>query len=95
MPGMDIGRAGAHGNEQRVFCIADLLADAALEVVDGTRSMVSRAPSGQVLSALAYSMQVWQVMVNPGGTGRPSYGHLGKVRALAAEDTSSYPCCPR
>ena len=34
-------------------------------------AMVSSAPAGQVLSALAYSMHVWQVIVNPGGTGRP------------------------
>ena len=34
-------------------------------------SISSSAPAGQTLPASAYSMQVWQVMVYPPGTGRP------------------------
>ena len=32
-------------------------------------------------------MQVWHVMVKPGGTGRPMMSHFGEVRALAAKDS--------
>ena len=45
-------------------------------------AMVSRAPSGHTLPALAYSMQVWQVMVNPGGTGRPMLAISARLAPL-------------
>ena len=47
--------------------------------------MVSSAPSGQVLSALAYSMHVWHVMVNPGGTGSPMLAISARFAPLAAQ----------
>ncbi len=44
--------------------------------------MVSSAPSGHVLSALAYSMQVWHVMVKPGGTGSPMLAISARLAPL-------------
>jgi hypothetical protein len=46
-------------------------------------------------------VQTSVVMVKPGGTGRPRLGHLGEVRALAAEQVRASPaklpsaCCRR
>ena len=44
--------------------------------------MVSSAPSGQALPALAYSMQVWHVMVKPGGTGSPMLAISARLAPL-------------
>ena len=78
-------RAGAHGHEQRVGRIADLLAHAGLEVLaillDGVeRAFGPRVARVGVLHAgLARDGE-------SGRHGQPDVGHLGEVRALAAED---------
>ena len=78
-------RAGAHGHEQRVVGIADLLAHAALEVLavglDGVERALGPgvAGAGVLHAGLARDGEA-------GRHGKPDVGHLGEVGALAAED---------
>ena len=45
-------------------------------------SISSRTPSGHTLPALEYATQVWQVIVNPGGTGRPMLAISARLAPL-------------
>ena len=70
MPGMDMGAP------ERTDTSSGSSASPIFLPMRASRSsryswMVPSAPSGHALPALAYSMQVWHVMVNPGGTGSP------------------------
>ena len=79
------GGAGTHGHEQRILRIADLLAHAGFEILaillDGAeRAFGPRVARIGVLHAgLARDGE-------SGRHGQPDVGHLGEVRALAAED---------
>ena len=65
--------------------VAELAAHRLLQRVAGARlTSSSRARRGGAL-APGSTRHASVVMMNPGGTGRPEIGHLGQVRALAAE----------
>ena len=76
---------GTHGNEQGIFCIADLLADTTLEVETILLDFVESAFGPGVVG-----VGIFHTGLTGDGESRrhrkADYGHLGKVSALAAED---------
>jgi hypothetical protein len=71
MPGMEIGRAGAHGEQQGVFRIAEARAHLFLDEVQGDAVLLLQQQLGRRLPFSKYSRQVGVVMTKPKGTGRP------------------------
>ena len=45
-------------------------------------SISSKTPAGQVLLCVAYATHVWQVIENPGGTGRPIFAISARLAPL-------------
>ena len=78
------GGAGAHGYEQRVGCIADLLTHAGFEVLTIGLDGVERALGPGVVGVGVFHAR----LARDGESrrhGQPDVGHLGEVRPLAAQ----------
>ncbi len=81
MPGMDMG-APERTDTSSGSCASPIFLPMRSSRSTRYSWMVSSAPSGQVLSAVAYSMQVWHEIVKPGGTGRPMLAISARLAPL-------------
>ncbi len=83
-PGHRERRAGAHGDEQRVALVAELLAHLGLERLERRRDLVHQA-LGQPVAAGHVGVAGLGGDREPGRYRQAELGHLGEVRSLASE----------
>ena len=84
-PGHRASRPGSDGNQQRIALVAEAAPDDALQALDAPPEL----PADGALESLAAAFQVEIAHRGaddePGGDGQTDAGHLGEVRAFAAE----------
>ena len=84
MPGMETGAPERTETSSGVAGVAKPLAHFGLQRLQAPPRPALHAPRAERPGRLSIRVQTSVVIVKPGGTGRPMYGHLGKVGTLAA-----------
>jgi hypothetical protein len=87
MPGMDIGRAGAHGEEQGVFRIAEARAHLLLDEIQGDAVLLLQE-QGQAVAGVEVFAAGRCRDDEAEGHGKAQAGHLAEIGALASEQVA-------